>query len=220
MDYLAQFDFDIRYVKGSLNKVADALSRYFEHDYWMEVPELQDYVNTDVRLDPEHDDLPLERLFEVEERVIESRVCRENSAKVVAEILALRKCVQARDVTAASIAASQRTETDLHDSGPVEEDPTIFESRVKGDNLRETMTQTDTFEEDIRKGYTLDLWFQKVKEKIRMQMTFKERDGFIWAQNRRGEDVLCIPSAPSGDMNLRTRILDQAHQVVGHYGPQ
>ena len=25
---------------------------------------------------------------------------------------------------------------------------------------------------------------------------------------------------PSGDTNLRTRILDQAHQVVGHYGPQ
>ena len=27
MDYLARFDFDIRYVKGSLNKVADALDR-------------------------------------------------------------------------------------------------------------------------------------------------------------------------------------------------
>ena len=181
MDYLARFDFDIRYVKGSLNKVADALSRYFEHDYWMEVPELQDYVNADVCLDPEHDDLPLEHLFKVEERVIESRVRRENSAKVVAEILALQERVQARDVLAVSIAASQRTETDPHDSRPVEEDPTVFESRAKGDNLRETMTQTDMFEEDIRKGYTLDPWFQKVKEKIRMQTTFKERDGFIWA---------------------------------------
>ena len=135
MDYLARFDFDIRYVKGSLNKVADALSRYFEHDYWTEVPELQDYVNADVRLDPEHDDLPLERLFKVEEGVIESRVCRENFAKVVAEISALWECVQARDVLAASIAASQRTETGPHDSGPVEEDPTVFESRAKGDDL-------------------------------------------------------------------------------------
>ena len=67
--------------------------------------------------------------------MIESRVRRENSAKVVAEILALREHVQARDVLAASIAASQQTETGPHDSGPVEEDPMVFESRVKGDDL-------------------------------------------------------------------------------------
>jgi RNase H-like domain found in reverse transcriptase len=59
MEYLARFNFDIRYVKGTLNKVADALSHYYEHDYWTEVPELQDYVNTDIWLDPEHDEVPL-----------------------------------------------------------------------------------------------------------------------------------------------------------------
>ena len=122
-----------------MNKVADALSWYFEHDYWMEVPELQDYMNADVCLDPEHDDLPLECLFEVKEGVIESRVHRANSAKVVAEIQALWEHIQTRDVLVASIMASQWTETDLPDSGPVEEDPTVFESRVKGDGLQETM---------------------------------------------------------------------------------
>jgi NDP-sugar pyrophosphorylase family protein len=72
MEYLARFDFDIRYVKGTLNKVADALSHYYEHDYWTEVPELQDYINADVWLNPEHDDLPWERLFEVKEGIIET----------------------------------------------------------------------------------------------------------------------------------------------------
>ena len=51
IDYLARFDFDIRYI-GTLNKVADALSRYYEHDYWTNVPELHDYVNTNVRRGP------------------------------------------------------------------------------------------------------------------------------------------------------------------------
>src|ERR1700733_12287905 len=48
MDYLARFDFDIRYVKGILKKVANMLSQYYEHDYWMEVPEIQDYMNADI----------------------------------------------------------------------------------------------------------------------------------------------------------------------------
>ena len=55
IDYLVRFDFDIRYIKGTLNKVADVLSRYYEHDYWTNVPELHDYINANVRLDPEHD---------------------------------------------------------------------------------------------------------------------------------------------------------------------
>src|ERR1700723_2421060 len=50
--------------------------------------------------------------------------------------------------------------------------------------------------------------------------SFKEWDGFIWTQNRGGEDVVCVPSTESTDTTLRTRILEQAHQVVGHYGPE
>jgi hypothetical protein len=86
MEYLVRFDFDIRYVKGELNKVADMLSWYYKHNYWTEVPEIQDYVNTDVRLDPDHDDLPKEHLFEVKEKVIESKVQDMNTKKIQVEI--------------------------------------------------------------------------------------------------------------------------------------
>ena len=65
MEYLARFDFNIRYINGMLNKAADALSWYYKHDYWVEVPEIQDYVNADTQLDPEHDNLPWDHLREV-----------------------------------------------------------------------------------------------------------------------------------------------------------
>jgi hypothetical protein len=37
----------------------------------------------------------------------------------------------------------------------VEEDPTVFHSRVKGTDLCDTMNQMDTFEKDIIHGYTV-----------------------------------------------------------------
>ena len=82
------------------------------------------------------------------------------------------------------------------------------------------MSHNDTFEEDICKGYPNDPFFQKVSEKIGMHISFSRKDGIMWTQNRRGEDVACIPSANSVDTTLKTRILEQAHQVVGHYGAE
>ena len=60
------------------------------------MPELHDYVNTNVMIDPEHDDLPRERTLEIKGQVIENRVQKTNSAKIQAEICALRECIQER----------------------------------------------------------------------------------------------------------------------------
>ena len=49
---------------------------------------------------------------------------------------------------------------------------------------------------------------------------FRERNGFIWAKNKGGEDVVCIPNMNSNETTLHSRILEQAHQVVGYFGPQ
>jgi Holliday junction resolvase-like predicted endonuclease len=58
MEFLARFDLDIRYIKGEMNLVADALSRYFENDHWEESHNQLQYVMADVRLDLEGEDLP------------------------------------------------------------------------------------------------------------------------------------------------------------------
>jgi len=73
MDYLSRFDFDITYIKGELNKIADCLSRYYESDTVGETHNINEYVRADTRIDPEGEDLPLERHQEVVERVIEIR---------------------------------------------------------------------------------------------------------------------------------------------------
>ena len=58
IEFLVQFDFDITYVKGDTNLVADALSRYYESDNWDESQDAPQYVNMDAQLDPEGEDLP------------------------------------------------------------------------------------------------------------------------------------------------------------------
>jgi hypothetical protein len=64
MEFLARFDYDITYVKGETNLVADALSRYYENDQWDESHDEAQYVNADARLDPEGEDLPWDRFEE------------------------------------------------------------------------------------------------------------------------------------------------------------
>ncbi|KAG8719335.1 hypothetical protein FRC09_011299 [Ceratobasidium sp. 395] len=58
LEYLSRFDYKIDYVSGESNVVADALSRRYESDEPDEVRNPHEYVNADVRLDPEGEDLP------------------------------------------------------------------------------------------------------------------------------------------------------------------
>jgi len=58
MEFLVRFNYDIMYVKGKTNLVANALSRYHENDHWDKATDKSQYVNTDLCLDPEGEDLP------------------------------------------------------------------------------------------------------------------------------------------------------------------
>jgi hypothetical protein len=64
MEFLTRFDYNITYVKGETNLVADALSRYYKNDEWDESTDVAQYINADARLDPEGEDLPWDRFKE------------------------------------------------------------------------------------------------------------------------------------------------------------
>ena len=58
MEYLSQFDYDIQYIKGTSNKVADSLSRYYQSDMDENNHSSCDYVTVDTQLNPVGKDLP------------------------------------------------------------------------------------------------------------------------------------------------------------------
>ena len=64
-EYLSQFNFTMKYLKGEDNKVADALSCYFSSDEPGETHNIAAYVNADARLDPEGNDLTIPRTAEL-----------------------------------------------------------------------------------------------------------------------------------------------------------
>ncbi|PBK86002.1 hypothetical protein ARMGADRAFT_1087033 [Armillaria gallica] len=68
---MSQFNFDIVYIKGENNKVADCLSGYYENDTWDETHDIHKYVHADVRVDPGGEDLPPDRYQETQEKTVE-----------------------------------------------------------------------------------------------------------------------------------------------------
>ena len=62
MDFMSKFTFNITYIKGKLNKVADCLSRYYENDSSEEVHMYDEYVRADARIDPTGEYLPALRV--------------------------------------------------------------------------------------------------------------------------------------------------------------
>src|ERR1700720_1774938 len=78
MEYLSQFNYDIQYIKGTSNKVADSLARYYQSDTDEDNHPSYDYITVDAQLDLEGKDLPLIRMIEAHTMNTCSRTLREN----------------------------------------------------------------------------------------------------------------------------------------------
>jgi hypothetical protein len=68
-----------------------------------------------------------------------------NAKKIQVEIRALRERIQERD-TLAEIISQNRNETSRSREVTTDDEPTVVESRAKGENLRKTMANDKTLD--------------------------------------------------------------------------
>jgi hypothetical protein len=220
MEYLSRFDFDIRYIKGELNKGADCLSRYYETDEWDEIHEPHHYVTADIRLDPNLEDIAFDRRDEVIRDLAQS----EERLAALRRSARLRNAIEPRDAEVAIMDAAAEPVNNVENERAMDnedmEDPTIFHSRPREEHGQKDLKPDDELRTAIKSGYAEDMFFAKIIADPTAFSMFSIHEDMIYTRNRGGEEVLCVPDAKVGEYSVRGRLIEQAHESLGHFGPQ
>ena len=200
MEYIERFDYRIQYVKGEVNKVADCLSRRYATDNEEDHYTYDEYVRADVRLDPEGESLPIDRMAEV-------RAMRLRSAD---RPLVDKTENEERRLEAEVLSAAQG-DVDASTQPMIPEDAAF--------PLKERISAIDRFYDTVKDGYAMDPLFKKIINAPNEHSSFELTDGLLWRQNLIDKKVLCIPRVKLGKRALVAIIIDHAHTAIGHFGP-
>ncbi len=222
LDYLSRFSFDITYIKGELNKIADCLSRYYESDTMSDKYDYHEFVNADVRIDKNGEDIPLPRYNEVfnnQEYIRAMTVEVRRSARIKN-----RKIID--NVEERTKEAEQMKAHTLDDISVVAEFVTTAMNNTLGDmTLAEALSGdtygkpspapfTDRVIDNIKKSYMTDDLLQLVVTNPSEYSQFITRNGLIYTKNMANEEVICLPESAR---DIITNVIEQAHLIVGHF---
>jgi len=166
---------------------------------------MYDYVTADVQLDPEGEDLPWNQVVELRAITMCNRTLRESTEE--------------RVIQAQELAATDRSKDDSLDNNN-DNDLTLFESLVPGPELHEHVEKVSDFIDKVKKGYKEDDMFSKIIKEPGNYSAFQYREGFLYTNNRGGQEVLCIPRIMTKDYSLTAIVIEQAHTILRHFGAQ
>ena len=227
MDYMSKFKFDITYIKGDLNKVADCLSQYYESDTMQGVHMYNEYICADACIDPAGEDLPAQQFKEMTDQVIEIQAMwedewwcstrlhkRKKQWDKEAEKMAQAKGQEPQAAPTDHPESNKRT--DMSDA--LNKSTTTLADVLYNcpNNSKSSWLDEDTFKQCIQLGYKEDKLLSLVIEKPVDYLIFTVQDNLVWKLNLQGDDVLCVPR----NCELILKILNQAHKTMGHFGSQ
>ena len=220
LDYLSRFDFDITYVKGEFNKVADCLSRYFESDTHADEHEPYDYVQADSRIDPDGEDLPRARATEVKERQCNVQTLHAMATRHGRQVREAQEArvEEAEEMNVVLPPPAQEGARAPGDQGPRLGDilglPASGRNwRIDGDDPHDDRSLLQTIKDNYDNDPLTSIVLANPQAHDKL---FRVEDGVIWTNNQQGERVLCVPR----ENRLITQLLTKAHELVGHYGEQ
>lgn len=163
MEYIARFDYDIKWVEGESNRVADALSRYYSSEEASSPHPPYDYVSGDARLDPEGDTLDRARIAELRAARVEDHL-------------------HPRDVEAAALATYAAQSAAMPDDNIAQDgdvDPPAIESTGQGPHLDLHLQAQVDVAHACRTGYPDDAFFSKIIASPSEHARFKIADGLL-----------------------------------------
>ena len=235
-NFMARFDYNIEYVKGQLNKVADFLSRLYDSRNGPVHLPFDDYVTADVQIDRAGDDLTAERRLEYKAMV------RWEKPEAI-PMMAVRKVsdrVEPRDAEAKQLERPKRQTrkapsrvpelvVPLDSSKKPEDSPgetldMLAETSTVGDtvsipkkSLRLSVETEAKFIATVRRGLGEHVLFSKVLGNIDHFDGFVLEDDLLFHKNQDGKLRLCVPDVILEGRKVTEIIIDHAHQVVGHF---